>query len=79
MHGLMPICHEAPKGGYSRKASTYTSARLISTQRQAYRMKIVEMYRRDPQWVRAYWQFDGRPPSVDAFNRAHPRCMIDDE
>jgi hypothetical protein len=46
---------------------------------QPYRMKVVEMYRRDPQWVRAYWQFDGRPPSMDAFNHAHPRCRIVEE
>ena len=37
-----------------------------------YRAAVIEMYRRDPQWVRAYWQFDGRPPSVRSFNSAHP-------
>lgn len=44
----------------------------------SYRMKIVQMYRRDPQWVRAYWKFDGRPPSVEAFNHAHPKCSIEE-
>ena len=44
----------------------------------AYRIQVVEMYRRDPQWVRAFWQFDGRPPSVDAFAQAHKGVAIGD-
>jgi hypothetical protein len=34
VHGLMPICHEAPKGGHKRKALAYTAARFFSTQRK---------------------------------------------
>lgn len=44
-----------------------------------YRMKVVEMYRLDPQWVQAFWQFDGRPPTVQAFNQAHPKSQIASE
>ena len=36
-HGLMPICHDAPKGGSHRKALAYTSARLLSTRHPLFR------------------------------------------
>lgn len=39
---------------------------------EPYRMKIVDMFRRDPQWVIAYWRFNSRPPSVELFNSRHP-------
>lgn len=39
---------------------------------KAYRMKVVEMFRRDPQWVIAWWRFAGRPPTVEAFEKGHP-------
>ena len=43
---------------------------------EPYRAAVVEMYRRDPQWVRAYWEFDRRPPPVRAFNAAHPQSPL---
>ena len=36
-----------------------------------YRMPVVEMFRRDPQWVIAYWRNAGKPPPVDLFDAAH--------
>ena len=37
-----------------------------------YRIKIVRMFRRDPQWVIAYWQSSGKPPPQDVFEKHHP-------
>ena len=39
---------------------------------RAYRMKVVEMFRRDPQWVMAYWRLSGKPPSAEVFEKHHP-------
>ena len=38
-----------------------------------FRMKVVEMFRRDPQWVIAYWRSAGKPPTVELFEAAHRR------
>ncbi|HEY2588401.1 MAG TPA: hypothetical protein VGI81_21855 [Tepidisphaeraceae bacterium] len=38
-----------------------------------YRMKVVEMFRRDPQWVMAWWRLSGRPPTVERFEQGHRR------
>jgi hypothetical protein len=40
---------------------------------RSYRMIIVQMFRRDPQWVMAWWRFNGKPPSVAAFEAGHRR------
>jgi hypothetical protein len=41
-----------------------------------YRMSVIQMFRHDPQWVMAHWRFNGRPPSVERFLRAHPRAQL---
>jgi hypothetical protein len=38
---------------------------------KAYRMTVVRMFRRDPQWVMAWWRFNGRPPTVESFEKGH--------
>jgi hypothetical protein len=37
-----------------------------------FRMKVIDMFRRDPQWVMAWWRFNGRPPSIESFESGHP-------
>jgi len=34
-------------------------------------MRVVEMFRRDPQWVIAYWRNSGKPPPVELFEATH--------
>lgn len=38
-----------------------------------FRMTVVEMFRRDPQWVMAWWRLSGRPPTVERFEQGHRR------
>lgn len=38
-----------------------------------YSMKVVQMFRQDPQWVIAYWRSSGKPPGVEVFDAQHRR------
>ena len=43
---------------------------------RAFKMQVVEMFRRDPAWVIAYWRSAHKPPPVDLFNAAHPDSTV---
>ena len=38
---------------------------------RTYSMKVVQMFRQDPQWVIAYWRSSGKPPGAEVFNAQH--------
>lgn len=40
---------------------------------RAYRERVNRLFRRDPQWVIAYWRLTGHPPSAEVFEQGHGR------
>ena len=38
---------------------------------RTYSMRVVQMFRQDPQWVIAYWRSSGKPPGGEEFDAQH--------